>query len=646
MARRKSSNASSARAERYAHLTNGASASQSQFSTSSLGTWGYLQSIHDAIEDHIRSQARKSGFRGELARQLLTQGDWTRHALEAEWDNRRHAIGGIDNMWLHLSHYDFNPVCAAGYTLKDVPETEVIIQTFYRMVDKFPKYASKLSNVGRKFHGTTFVPDTQFDIRNHFRRQSLPAPAGPEQLDDFIAEMESLPWDFNHPLWECVVLDNFRDERTGAKAALVMRGHHTLTDGQGFVMSQLSVTSFGPELESMLSDASELIHDAKRGKAQPSKLSKQLKPLDRWSNLLPVQVLLFMAFWVFYVASTFIELIYSSYQGVYMGVMYLLTFWRTPKVTASYPGPRVKEKEFATTQSFPISDVKKIQKAFSGVKPGSWAEPLQGGRKNHVMFGHLTLNDVLCTVIADVIGYELHHPSFQRPDTLASRFIGLSHKLLPRPIVLMIPISIRAPGDWSMRNWSTGSLAYLPNDGKLPTNPQKIWKRLHSSSSALSVLKDGFLPTLAFWLINIPTGQVPLFFPSPLWRGIQGLVSIFVGSVLTSFTAVLTNVPGPTSKKGSSKGSSSSDGDASHLITLCEQPILTWSASPPQAGKGTLGIGVITYENSVCVTICADKVQGSHGVSKRLKRRFEQRWREYVRVAGDVLGEDAQKGDN
>lgn len=636
----------SVRAERYSHLTNGTAAATNGKRSSTLagaknGTWSYVQSIHDAMEDHVHQQARKSGLRGELARQLLSNGHWARTVLEGEWDDRRRAIGGIDNMWLHLGHYDFNPVCAAGYTLKEKPSVEVIIETLSRMVDKFPKYRSKLHNVGRKFHGSTFVPDPQFDIRNHFSQRSLPQPAGPQQLDDFIADgIESRPWDYSKPLWECVLLDNYKDQRTGAKSALVMRGHHTLADGQGFVMSQLSITSFGPELENMMADASKLLHDAKRGQAQPSKLSKQLKPLDAWSSFMPVQIFMFAAFWIFYIVSSFIELIYSFYQAIYTGTMYMLTFWRSPKVTAPYSGPRVQEKEFATTEAFEIADVKKIQTAFSGVKPGSWAEPLQGGRRNHVAFGHLTLNDILCSAIADVIGYELQNPTFKEPDTWNARLRRISHKILPRPIVLMIPISIRPLGDWTMKNWSTGSLAYLPNDGKLPKDYLSIWKRLHSSSSALSVLKDGFLPTIAFWLINLPTSQIPLLFPSPLWTPIQGLVSIFVNSVLTSFTAVLTNVPSPTSRKGDKNRDPK---DTSQLITLCEQPILSWSASPPQAGKGTLGIGIISYETGVCVTICADKVAGSEGVARRLKKRLESRWTDYVRAADEVLESASQK---
>lgn len=60
-----------------------------------------------------------------------------------------------------------------------------------------------------------------------------------------------------------------------------------------------------------------------------------------------------------------------------------------------------------------------------------------------------------------------------------------------------------------MRNWSTGALAYLPSDGKLPTDPKKIYKRLHGSKKALTVLKHGYLPLVFFHIINIITGQIP-----------------------------------------------------------------------------------------------------------------------------------------
>ncbi|CAO1635549.1 unnamed protein product [Parajaminaea phylloscopi] len=592
----------------------------------------FLAAAYERLETHLKAQAHKPGLRGELARQLLTNGHWAHDAVTEELASRRDAIGGIDSMWLHLSHYDFNPVCAASYTLRGVPNDDELHQCYQALVDKFPKYRSKLSSTGRRFHGATFVPDKTFEMRNHVTTKELPAPAGPIELDNFIAEVESLPWDLDKPLWEATLIKNYRDDK-GAKAALVMRGHHTLTDGQGFVMSQLSATSYGEELDKLLNDATKLIQDAKRGQATPSKLHKGLRPLDKWQNTLPLQVTMFVLFWTFFLASSVIEACFSVYQGAYMALMFLITFWRTPKVTASYSGPRVKAKEYATSQAFPIADVKKVQKAFSGAMPGGLRDKLQGGRKNRTVFGHLTLNDVLCTVLADVIGAELHQPrnALRHDASLLKRLsqtaIDASHSLLPRPVTLMIPISIREPGDWSMRNWSTGALAYLPNDGKLPVEPHALWKRLHGSRNALSILKHGLLPKLSFWLINVPTGQVPLLFPGPLWTPLQWLTKLILNATLTSFTAVLTNVPGP---------------QTHDPVKIAGQDIVRWGASPPQAGKGTIGIGIISYQESVAVTICADDVEESHGVARRLSRAFEKRWAEYLRVANDVLQQDSE----
>jgi capsular polysaccharide biosynthesis protein len=64
-----------------------------------------------------------------------------------------------------------------------------------------------------------------------------------------------------------------------------------------------------------------------------------------------------------------------------------------------------------------------------------------------------------------------------------------------------------------------------------------------------------------------------------------------------------------------------------------------WGASPPQAGKNTLGIGIISYAESVCITIAADHVKGKHseGVAHRLTDKFEQRWKQYIQVADEIL---------
>lgn len=121
----------------------------------------------------------------------------------------------------------------------------------------------------------------------------------------------------------------------------------------------------------------------------------------------------------------------------------------------------------------------------------------------------------------------------------------------------------------------------------------------------------------------------------------QSLITTILSFTMSSFTAVLTNVPGPPPQPNNEP------------ITIGGSPIIKWAASPPQAGKGTLGIGIITYGGGVCVTVTADKVvlpnggKGADGAEENVARRickgFEQRWDDYLKAAELVLQREEQK---
>lgn len=441
------------------------------------------------------------------------------------------------------------------------------------------------------------------------------------QTAEFIAQ----EWDFSKPLWELVYFDNYQNGNQKG-GAIVVRGHHTLTDGQGFVMSQLFISSYGPELERMINEGSKTIKAARRGTAQPSKVHKALKPLDKYQNLLVLQLAMFALFWAIWLGSTFLEVLGSISQAASFVFYYLTSSWRQRYLTSDYVGERVKKREFATSKSFPIDDVKKLQKAFGGPTPGGWREALQGGRKAKSWWGHLTLNDVLCTIIADVMVDEIDH---QEPVDVPGLLPWLKrsvNRILPNPLCLLIPISIRPVANWQMQNWSTGSLAWIPspsaNEG-LAMGAKAMHRRLHEAARELSVLKNGILPRLAFYLIQI-SGQAPILFPHPsLWTPVQSFVRAYLAYAVEAQVAIVTNVPGP---------------QGGH-ITLADAQVEEWSASPPQGGKGTLGIGIISYNGNVCITIAADHVEGapSEGVARRLTDAFERRWAQYLETADQIL---------
>ncbi|CBQ73480.1 conserved hypothetical protein [Sporisorium reilianum SRZ2] len=608
----------------------------SGYNTPTLGS-----AIHNVAErtesalQRIAQQQHHGGLLSRAAQSALGAADYLERLLQWEVFSRANAIGGIDNMWLLIDGISaFNPVCVATYTFKEPAKLSDLQEAVLKQVGHFPKYTQKLADVGRFLHGTVFIDDDEFDIANHMQAHTLPGSAGKRELELFASEFIARKWDYARPLWEAVVLENFVDEETGARGACVIRGHHTLADGQGFIMSQLFITSLGPKLESM-SDGAQLLSDAKQGKALPSRMNKKLAGLDRFHGTVALQLVMLALYWTSWFVSQLTDLAGCFTLAVSTGFFFLATFWRQRYVTASYPGPRKHEKEFSISKSLPLGDVKIVSKAFSGVQPGSLLDKVQGGKcySRPLIGTHLTVNDIICTVIADVIADELERQA--QPGVL-NQIRHLSHRILPSPIGIMIPISIREPGDWSMRNLSTGGIAYLPTTRGSSTDVHVLHRRLHTTHRCLNILKNSMLPKLFFHAIQL-TGQLPAVFPIPFgllprhpWNVLRWPTVWVTERILTSFTAVVTNVPCPSKQR----------------IELAGQEVVRWTALPPQAGKGMLGIGICSYGGDFSISISADRVEGSEGVAARLTDKFERRWNEYVEVSRTLIQQTgSEKGE-
>jgi len=72
-----------------------------------------------------------------------------------------------------------------------------------------------------------WADDPDFDLDDHIRRASLPAPGGQCELEELVADVLSRPLDLEHPLWEMVVVEGLADDRT----ALIAKLHHAIVDG-------------------------------------------------------------------------------------------------------------------------------------------------------------------------------------------------------------------------------------------------------------------------------------------------------------------------------------------------------------------------------------------------------------------------------
>ncbi len=76
-----------------------------------------------------------------------------------------------------------------------------------------------------------WADDPHFDLDFHLRRIVVPPPGDERELLDFVAPIAQSSFDRARPLWETIVVEGLE----GGRAGVVMKVHHSVTDGVGGV---------------------------------------------------------------------------------------------------------------------------------------------------------------------------------------------------------------------------------------------------------------------------------------------------------------------------------------------------------------------------------------------------------------------------
>ena len=141
----------------------------------------------------------------------------------------------LDAAFLELEDGDESSHMHVGWTLVfdplpggGTPGVEEVVSLMAERLDLLPRFRLRLGSprVGR-FAWPEWVDDPAFDVANHVRRASLPAPAGDAELLDWLGDFYSHRLDRAHPLWEFTLLDGLEQGRW----ALACKVHHCLVDG-------------------------------------------------------------------------------------------------------------------------------------------------------------------------------------------------------------------------------------------------------------------------------------------------------------------------------------------------------------------------------------------------------------------------------
>lgn len=120
----------------------------------------------------------------------------------------------------------------ANITILDrPPDMDLLYARMERTSILFPRLRRRVQLSPGNIGNPTWVDDPGFDIRYHVRQMALPAPGSMRQLQDLVTLLIADPFDRSRPLWQFIVIDGLE----GGRSAMVLKLHHTVTDGNGGV---------------------------------------------------------------------------------------------------------------------------------------------------------------------------------------------------------------------------------------------------------------------------------------------------------------------------------------------------------------------------------------------------------------------------
>ncbi|MGO8824304.1 MAG: wax ester/triacylglycerol synthase domain-containing protein [Acidimicrobiales bacterium] len=127
--------------------------------------------------------------------------------------------------------------------LQTPPAWDDLVLRLERATRLVPSFRQRLVEVPGRLATPRWTTDAHFDLAWHLRRVDAPAPHGRDQVLELAALAAMSGFDRTRPLWEFTLVEGLEDGR----AALIMKMHHSLTDGIGGV--QLALALFDPHAE-------------------------------------------------------------------------------------------------------------------------------------------------------------------------------------------------------------------------------------------------------------------------------------------------------------------------------------------------------------------------------------------------------------
>ena len=145
--------------------------------------------------------------------------------------------------WYMENDPELRSTVVAVAWLESAPSWEGLVRRTEWATRQVPSFRRRPVEVPGRISTPRWTTDPHFDVAWHLRRVDVPEPHGRDEVLAFAALAAMSGFDRTTPLWEFTLVEGLEDGRS----AVIMKMHHSLTDGIGGV--QLALALFDADAE-------------------------------------------------------------------------------------------------------------------------------------------------------------------------------------------------------------------------------------------------------------------------------------------------------------------------------------------------------------------------------------------------------------
>ncbi|ENU80948.1 O-acyltransferase WSD [Acinetobacter sp. ANC 3789] len=373
----------------------------------------------------------------------------------------------IDFIFLSLEKRQ-QPMHVGGLFLFQIPKNSP--STFIQdlVTDIRNSKCKPVAPFNNTLNGLFWDKDDEFDLDHHFRHIALPHPGRIRELLIYISQEHGALIDRAKPLWTCTIIEGIE----GNRFAMYFKIHHAMVDGVASMRLMEKSFAKDPNIHSIVPPwCIEKRRSQQENKNPVRRLSSKLTHLKQQMNIVP---------------GVYHELTQALYDRHH-----------DPDYVSSFQAPacilnqRISASRRFAAQSFNLQRFRHIAKALQ-----------------------ITLNDVILSVCSGAL----------------REYLMSLNSLPAKPLIAMVPTSIRSDNDSDTSNRITMILANLATHISDPIERAKIISRSVSNAKTRfkRMTQDQILGYSAFVYaaagLNIISGLMPKH---------------------QAFNLVISNVPGP-----------------------------------------------------------------------------------------------------